>query len=149
MNTILSPFRSPPLLFRASSVVVTRAPGPREVIWQNLSYSFLRSVIAEFLFIFVMVIVLLFSFRFQYRVVDLAYRLRHEGKKSGEFVAIIESLAMSLIVVIVNSLLRLLVIIVLCRSNFSPTLRNITHIRATILLFAFTTLFPTSLTPAS
>lgn len=58
-----------------------------------------------------MVIVLFFSFRFQYVVVELAYRLRHESSKTGETIAFIEALAMSLLVVVVNALLRLLVIV--------------------------------------
>lgn len=72
-----------------STVVITRAPGPREVMWQNLSYSFLRSVISEILFVIVMILVLFFSFRFQYLIVDIAYKFRHESAQTGKTVAMI------------------------------------------------------------
>lgn len=149
INTLLSAFKSPPLKFRASNVLVTRAPAPREVIWENLSNSFLRSFLAEVLFVATMVIVLYFSFRFQYRIIDLAYALRHQSSKSKEAIEFIEALAVSLIVVIVNSLLRLLVNICLFRLNYLLISKGTTLTQVITLLSASTTRFLTSSTLAS
>lgn len=56
-----------------------------------------------------MILVLFFSFRFQYLIVDIAYKFRHESAQTGKTVAMIEALAMSVVVIIVNSLFRIMV----------------------------------------
>jgi hypothetical protein len=76
LTRVLSPLRVPPLMLKDSVVVVAQAPGPRDVIWENLSYSFLRSVVAEVLFVVLMVVVLGLAFRLQSVLVEFAYRMR-------------------------------------------------------------------------
>jgi hypothetical protein len=59
-----------------------------------------------------MVIVLFLTFRLQSYIVEFAYEIRHESSKTKEALVLIEALAMSLVVVVVNALLRIMVMIV-------------------------------------
>lgn len=89
INKLLSPFKVSSLIFRGEPVIIARAPSPREVIWENLSYSFLRSVLAEVLFVALMVLVLFFTFRIQSYIVAISYKMRHESTKSAETIVFI------------------------------------------------------------
>ena len=78
MNNLFSPFRKPPLLFRGNTVIVNQAPAPREVIWENLTFSFTKSFMAEVFFAGAMALVIFLAFKVQFMVVRYAYELRRE-----------------------------------------------------------------------
>lgn len=74
-NLVVS-IRRPLLSYNNRTVVVYRAPAPREVIWKNLSFSFFKSIVAELLFISTMVLLIYLAFKIQFIVVGYAYELR-------------------------------------------------------------------------
>ena len=84
LQNLFSSISKPSLNFRDCTVVVNRAPAPREVIWENLSFSFLKSFVAEVFFLATMVLVLFGAFKVQFLVIDYAYSLRQESQKTTE-----------------------------------------------------------------
>lgn len=56
-----------------------------------------------------MAVVILLAFKLQFYVVNIAFSLKVEGRKPGRFFIAFLSLSMSLIVLVLNMLLRLVV----------------------------------------
>lgn len=85
-RNLLSALSTPPLMFRSKTVIVNRAPAPREVIWENLSFSFAKSFMAEVFFAGAMGLVIFVAFKVQFMVVGYAYSLRKEMVETQETV---------------------------------------------------------------
>ena len=58
-----------------------------------------------------MVALILLAFKIQFVFVSYAFELKSEGQSSGEVIVIFQAMVMSIIVVVLNSLLRLVVLI--------------------------------------
>lgn len=108
-NCLFGYIRSPYPICRGQYVLLSKAPSPTDIIWQNLSFSFVRNLFFEALSYLLMAVIILLAFRLQYKMVSVAFELKMEGKKPGRFVIAFLSLSMSLIVLILNMLLRLVV----------------------------------------
>lgn len=63
--------------FKEKQLVFYRAPAPKEIIWENLQFSFVRNLFFEVLFIIGMGLFILLTFRVQYVFVRYMYELRH------------------------------------------------------------------------
>lgn len=75
-------------MFRGNTVVVSKAPAPREVIWENLSFSFFKSFLAEIIFVSTMVMLIILAFRLQFLVVNYAYDLRRKSEVTRDSIVI-------------------------------------------------------------
>jgi hypothetical protein len=110
-----------------SVIMVSKAPAPREIIWQNLGFSYMRSFFFEVVFILVMVMMLFGALRIILWFMNYSLYFRIEAQaEGGKFLILAKGLVMSLLVVIINCLMRLVVPIL---SNID----SILHIRKTIL----------------
>jgi hypothetical protein len=100
---------TPSLTFHNRVIIVQRAPAPKEVIWENLHFSYYRNVLFEVLFVLCMLVMIWGGFKVQVLFTTYAFMLKERGFSEGEWFIIMEALVMSGLVVGLNSLLRLVV----------------------------------------
>jgi len=73
VRSFLSLFTNDPLNFNANKVVVFRAPDPRELLWKNMDFSFMRDFTFELLFLLVMIGLMALAFKVQFAFIDYAF----------------------------------------------------------------------------
>lgn len=56
-------------------------------------------------------LLIFFAFRYQFQFANYAYSLRSEGKETGKALIVVQAVVMSLMVIVLNSLLRITVLI--------------------------------------
>lgn len=96
-----------PLALKENSVVVCKAPEPRELLWKNMEFSFKRDLMFEVLFVLVMIGLMALAFKIQFAFVDYAFE--EFSKNHITFAVAYEAFVMSFIIVCLNYLLRLIV----------------------------------------
>jgi hypothetical protein len=96
-----------PLTLKENSVVVCKAPEPRELLWKNMEFSFKRDLMFEVLFVLVMIGLMALAFKIQFAFVDYAFE--EFSKNHITFAVVYEAFVMSFIIVCLNYLLRLIV----------------------------------------
>lgn len=109
LNCLFGYVRSPYPICRKQYVLISMAPSPTDVIWENLTFSFVRNLFFEILAFLFMAVIILLAFKLQYKMVNYAFELKQERNKTGTFYIAFLSLSMSLIVLLLNMLLRLVV----------------------------------------
>lgn len=112
LNCLFGFIRSPYPVCRGQYILISKAPSPTDVIWQNLSFSFVKNIFFEALSYLMMAVIILLAFKLQYKMVSIAFSLKMEGRKPGRFIIAFLSLSMSLIVLTLNMLLRLIVFLI-------------------------------------
>ena len=67
-------------MYQSRVIIVNKAPAPKEIIWENLRFSYFRSFIFEVLFIAVMVLLLTGALRTIVFFMNEALAYRIEGE---------------------------------------------------------------------
>lgn len=91
-------------------IVINKAPAPREVIWDNLSFSYIRSFIFEVFFALSMIIMLVAVRYVIIFFMNYSLTFRIEGEQTGRILVVLKGIVMSIIIVIINCLMRLVVL---------------------------------------
>ena len=91
-------------------IMVGKAPAPKEVIWENLGFSYIRSLLFEAIFIGVMMLMLFAALQAILWFMNYSLSFRIEGQTSGQTLVIMKGLVISLLVVVLNCLMRLVVL---------------------------------------
>ena len=73
LHHILPSSRNQAIKYNSIPVVIRRAPAPREIIWENLCFSYARYVLTEVLALGTMIFVLVVAFKIQLYFAEVEY----------------------------------------------------------------------------
>lgn len=72
-NCLFGYIKSPYPMYGGKYVLVSEAPSPRDVIWENLLFSFVRNFMFSIVSLIIMGVIIVLAFRLQSYFVNYAY----------------------------------------------------------------------------
>ena len=111
----LEKFAEPYLRFKQQTILIHEAPDPTDVIWENLRFSMLRTVLNHSLLYILTAGILVLSFYIQFQVVIISNDMKEELEKTLEMVhernLVVRgaALGISSVTIMINFLLKLTV----------------------------------------
>ncbi|EAS01331.2 transmembrane protein, putative (macronuclear) [Tetrahymena thermophila SB210] len=139
-NFLFGCFQSPYQDFKGNKLIITKAPTPTDILWDNQKFSFFRTYLNNSLMIFVALAILFGSFYLQYIIMKIVYPFRKNA--SQDFGKRIQAYAMSLVVVTCNAILRLVVMYFTQLQKLDSQVRyNSAYINRYVVLLFFNSAF--------
>ncbi len=103
--------KNPYLLFKGNTMIISKAPAPTDILWENLNFSFWRIYINNTLMFFASIVILFVSFIVQFKIMKYAYPYKKQSFEDShfDFLVKVRALIASLVVATMNVVLRLMV----------------------------------------
>jgi len=137
-------FAEPYLKFKGQTIIVHEAPDPTDVIWENLRFSILRTILNHSLLYILSAGILVLSFYIQFQVVlisnDMKQELEKQLEKVQEMNLIVRgaALGISSVTIMINFLLKLTVFaFAILEKPYSHSRFNQSYVTIYILLAFF------------